>query len=123
MYINTEKLANIIRDLNKLPEDEIFNIAKNRGAMMRYMYVEGGIQTQYAPISSPVNLQHKDIKPSNNEEVKSNELEHVPPEAFDDDDELDDLVQVENDKTDEKNASAQEQALQNDTKNDPPETP
>eukprot|EP00956_Cyclotella_meneghiniana_P019237 scaffold32809_cov47-Cyclotella_meneghiniana.AAC.2 len=120
-YLNTTKLASIIRDLNKLPENEIFNLAKNRMAMMRYMYVEGGIQTQYAPISSPVNL-HKDINPPNNEETK-HELDNVPDGVFDDDDELDDLVQVENEKTDDKNVSAQEQALQNDTKNGTPETP
>eukprot|EP00956_Cyclotella_meneghiniana_P015395 scaffold23541_cov58-Cyclotella_meneghiniana.AAC.1 len=123
-YLNTKKLANIISDLNKLSEDEIFNIAKNRGAMMRYMYVEGGIQTQYAPISSPVNLQHKDIKPPNKEEAKTNDFENVPPGVFDDDyDEMDETKQGEIEKIDTKIMGKQEQSLQKENTKEVPETP
>eukprot|EP00956_Cyclotella_meneghiniana_P027494 scaffold61686_cov47-Cyclotella_meneghiniana.AAC.1 len=121
-YINTKKLASIIKDLSKLPENEIFNLAKTRGAMMRYMYIEGGIQTQYAPISSPVNLQHKDIRPSNNDDAKS-ELENVPDGTFDDVDELDIQEQSEIDKTKNNNESEHDHTPQNDTSNEVPETP
>eukprot|EP00956_Cyclotella_meneghiniana_P008503 scaffold11474_cov42-Cyclotella_meneghiniana.AAC.1 len=81
---------------------------------MRYMYVEGGIQTQYAPISSPVNL-HKDFKSPNDEET--------PDGMFDDADDLEEPAQVENEKIDNENASEQKQAAQSDTKSDTPETP
>eukprot|EP00956_Cyclotella_meneghiniana_P010262 scaffold14167_cov51-Cyclotella_meneghiniana.AAC.1 len=123
-YLNTQKLADIISDLNNLPEDEIFNIAKNRGAMMRYMYVEGGIQTQYAPISSPVNVHYKDIKPPNKEEAKTNELENVPPGVFDDDyDEMDETKQGEIETIDTKIMGEQEQSLQKENTKEAPETP
>eukprot|EP00956_Cyclotella_meneghiniana_P010819 scaffold15122_cov41-Cyclotella_meneghiniana.AAC.3 len=120
-YLNTPKLASIIDDLYKLPENEIINIAKNRGAMMRYMYVEGGIQTQYAPISSPVNL-HKDFKSPNDEETK-NEFDNIPEGMFDDADDLEESAQVEDGKNDNENASEQKQAAQSNTKSDTPETP
>ena len=120
-YLNTPKLASIINDLDKLPESEIIDLAKNRGAMMRYMYIEGGIQTQYAPISSPVNL-HKDFKSPNDEETK-HELDNVPDGIFDDADDLEEPAQVENEKIDNEKASEQKQAVQSDTKSETPETP
>eukprot|EP00956_Cyclotella_meneghiniana_P001862 scaffold2041_cov37-Cyclotella_meneghiniana.AAC.3 len=94
MYINTEKLARIIRDLDQLPEQEIYNITKNRGAHMRFMYVEGGILTQYAPICSPINL-HKDFKPQADGESQ-NEFANIPEGVFDDDVDLEEPKEHEN---------------------------
>eukprot|EP00956_Cyclotella_meneghiniana_P017470 scaffold28499_cov35-Cyclotella_meneghiniana.AAC.1 len=49
-YTNTRKLIDVIEGLYNNPAAEVKKLALERNAMMRYMYIEGGLETRYVPI-------------------------------------------------------------------------
>eukprot|EP00956_Cyclotella_meneghiniana_P006835 scaffold9202_cov42-Cyclotella_meneghiniana.AAC.1 len=49
-YTNTKKLLEVIEGLYNNAVGEVRKLAMDRNAMMRYMYIEGGLATRYVPI-------------------------------------------------------------------------
>ena len=50
-YTNTNKLFEVIQGLHKNTVGTVRKLAMERNAMMRYMYIEGGLSTRYVPIT------------------------------------------------------------------------
>ena len=50
-YTNTNKLFEVIKGLHKNSVGTVRKLAMERNAMMRYMYIEGGLSTRYVPIT------------------------------------------------------------------------
>ena len=49
-YTNTNKLFEVIEGLHNNTVGAVRKLAMDRNAMMRYMYIEGGLSTRYVPI-------------------------------------------------------------------------
>lgn len=59
MYLNTDALVEVIKGLEKVGAGEINNLANIEKHMMKYMFIHGGVGTQFAPVQRPVNTGQK----------------------------------------------------------------